>query len=68
MGYMEEQIQRLYEGTEDEQKARTELIGLIIRDICELPDRTSPDDEPDLLLVTIQELDIILRRHLFGEE
>lgn len=53
---------------EEKPKYQDELIGDITRDICELPDRTSPDDEPDLLLVTIQELDIILRRHLFGEE
>ncbi|WP_035898433.1 hypothetical protein [Labrenzia sp. DG1229] len=61
-------MQRFYEGAEDEPKVRAELIGGIIRDIFELPGRTSPDDGPDLLPVTIQELKIILRRHLFGEE
>ena len=48
--------------------AKTDLIGGIITNICELPDRTSPDDQPDMMLVTAEELDLILRRHLFGEE
>ena len=38
-------------------------IDLIVRDICELPDRTSPEDQPDMLLVTEEELRIILARH-----
>lgn len=38
-------------------------IDLIIRDICELPDRTSPEDQPDMLMVTEEELRIILTRH-----
>ena len=39
-------------------------FGDIIVDICELPDRTSPDDAPDMMLVTGEELTIIMHRHL----
>ncbi len=39
-------------------------IAEIIRDVCELPDRTSPDDWPEVMLVTPEELTIILERHL----
>lgn len=28
----------------------------IVREVCELPDRNSPDDEPEMLLVTCDEL------------
>jgi hypothetical protein len=39
------------------------VIDLIIRDVSELPDRTSPDDQPDVMLVTGRELeDILLER------
>ncbi|MBO9459013.1 hypothetical protein [Labrenzia sp. R5_0] len=48
--------------------AKADLIGGIITNICELPDRTSPDDQPDMMLVTAEELDLILRRHVFGDE
>lgn len=44
-------------------------IPAIIKDVCELPDYTSPDDNPELLQCTVKELDLILRRHLLaGEE
>lgn len=36
----------------------------IIKDISELDGYTSPDDNPDLLQCTVQELEVILRRHL----
>lgn len=39
-------------------------IESIIRDIAELPDRTSPEDQPEAMLVTSDELRIILTRHL----
>ncbi len=68
MEYMEAQMQRLYDGADEEQQSRAVLIGAIITNICELPDRTSPEDQPDMMLVTAEELDLILRRHLFGEE
>ncbi len=48
--------------------AKTQLIGAVITEICELPDRTSPEDQPEMMLVTAEELDLILRRHVFGEE
>lgn len=41
-----------------------EIINDVIRDICELPDRTSPEDCPDTLIVTVDELRIILERYL----
>ncbi len=36
----------------------------IIRDVAELPDRTSSKDEPDLLLVTVNELEGIIHAAL----
>ena len=39
---------------------RQELITAIIQDIAELPDRTSPDDWPEAMLVTSDELYRIL--------
>ncbi|QFS97575.1 hypothetical protein FIV06_09090 [Labrenzia sp. THAF191b] len=50
------------------ENARSKVIGAITTDICELPDRNSPDDHPDMMLLTPTELDLILRRHLFGED
>lgn len=35
-------------------------IDAIIRDVAELPDRTSPEDWPDAMLVTADELRAIL--------
>lgn len=40
------------------------LVGDIITDVCELPDYQSPDDQPDLLQCTVEELTIILERHI----
>jgi hypothetical protein len=45
-----------------------EAVPAIIKDVCELPDYTSPDDNPELLQCTVKELELILRRHLLGEE
>lgn len=42
----------------------SEKIALIIRDVAELPDRTSPEDWPDALIVTGDELEEILIQHL----
>ena len=36
-----------------------EIAALIIRDVAELPDRTSPADEPHMMLVTMDELSAI---------
>ena len=41
-----------------------EKIALIIRDVAELPDRTSPEDWPEALIVTSGELEEILTQHL----
>lgn len=43
-------------------------IERIIQDACELPDRTSPEDQPDMMLITGEELDMLLRRHLGLED
>lgn len=40
------------------------LISAIVRDVAELPDRTSPADRPEMMLVDAEELSIILERHL----
>lgn len=40
------------------------VIDDIIRDVAELPDRTSPEDWPDAMLVTADELRVILSAHL----
>jgi hypothetical protein len=48
-----------------------ELIAGIARkvcvDVCELPDRTSPDDWPEACLVTSEELHIIVTERLNEE-
>jgi hypothetical protein len=41
-----------------------QLIERIVTEIAELPDRTSPDDWPEAMLVTGEELTTILRHHL----
>lgn len=40
------------------------MIEAICRDVCELPDRTSPEDAPDVLTVTVDELADILRHRI----
>ena len=42
------------------------LIKQIVRAVAELPDRTSPDDWPEAMLVTDEELRNILDEHLRG--
>ncbi len=37
-----------------------QFVNAVLRDVAELPDRTSPDDEPDMMLVTADELKVIL--------
>ena len=44
------------------------IIDMIIRDIAELPDRTSPEDWPDAMIVTAEELEDILTNRLKDEE
>ncbi len=43
------------------------LINIVIRDVAELPDRTSPEDWPDAMIVTGDELEEILTNRLKGE-
>jgi hypothetical protein len=40
------------------------VIEKIVRDVAELPDRTSPADQPDMMLVSADELRTILERYL----
>ncbi len=53
-----------------EEKCRNDLRARIIRNVCELPNYTSPDDQPDLLTCTVDELDACIERaldHVYGE-
>jgi hypothetical protein len=38
-------------------------IDSIVRDVSEIPDRNSPDDNPDMMLVTEKELRDIISDH-----
>lgn len=40
------------------------LIEKVITDVCDLPDRNSPEGQPDMMLVTGAELDAIIRSHI----
>lgn len=46
------------------QKQLDTLAEKITRDVCELPDRTSPEDQPEMLLVTADELAAIVVQHV----
>lgn len=46
------------------EQAETQFIENVSLDVAELPDRTSPDDRPDMMLVTAEELESCLRAHL----
>lgn len=35
-------------------------IDLLIRDLCEIPDRNSPDDQPEMLVVTASEIRAVI--------
>ena len=48
-------------------KKMADAVPAIIKDVCELDGYTSPDDNPDLLQCTVQQLELILWRHLCGE-
>lgn len=41
------------------------IIERIVREVAELPDRTSPVDQPDMMLVTAKELSAIIRANVF---
>ena len=37
-----------------------DIIDTVIRDVSELPSRTSPEDQPEMMLVSAEELSMIL--------
>lgn len=46
-------------------RERDERIATeIVREVAELPDRNSPDDQPDMMLVTQAELTAIIKFHI----
>lgn len=45
-------------------RKRAEIIEGVIRDVAELPDRTSPEDWPEAMMVTADELRSILLARL----
>lgn len=47
-------------------KLSDEFINGVIRDVAELPDRNSPADAPDMMLVTGAELRSILENRLMA--
>ena len=49
-------------------KKMADAVPAIIKDVCELDGYTSPDDNPDLVQLTVQQLELILRRRLCGED
>lgn len=36
----------------------------VVRNVCELPDYNSPDDQPDLLMCTVDQLHLCVMRAL----
>lgn len=44
--------------------AARQAADRIIQDVAELPDRTSPEDQPDMMLVTADELRVIVETAL----
>jgi hypothetical protein len=45
-----------------------QLIERIVRDVAELSDRNSPEDQPDMMLVSAKELALIIENALPPEE
>ena len=41
-----------------------DIIAAVLQDVAELPDRTSPEDNPDMMLMKTGELELILNRSL----
>jgi hypothetical protein len=56
-------------GLANRQKRDTKMdwIDLAIRDLCEIPGRDSPDDAPEMLLVTPDEIRDAFERRLIME-
>ena len=40
------------------------IVSVVLRDVAELPDRTSPEDQPEMMLVSGEELSLILVEQL----
>lgn len=59
---------RVAEAVAKETEAKREAIARIIQGACDLPDRNSPEDQPEMLLITVDELDMLLQRHLGFED
>jgi len=51
------------EECDDDVAHADDWISAVIRDVAELPDRDSPPDAPDMMLVTAEELREIVARH-----
>lgn len=45
-------------------KRMKNLSGDVVQEVAELPDRNSPDDQPDMMLVTHEELALIINGNL----
>lgn len=45
------------------EQAGADWISNVVRDVSELPDRTSPEGQPDMMLVTVNELHDIIALH-----
>lgn len=41
----------------------SDIASKIVNDVAELPDRTSPEDQPDMIMVTADELTVIVDRY-----
>lgn len=48
---------------EQQAAAAPDWISDVVRDVAELPDRDSPEGQPDMMLVTVNELHDIIARH-----
>lgn len=51
-----------------EKPSRLWIIESILQAVAELPDRTSPEGQPDMMLVTAEELGAILDRELTARD
>ena len=49
---------------EQKHAGHLDLIDLVIRDVCEMPDRSSSDDDPEAIIFTYDELRSVLERRL----
>jgi hypothetical protein len=61
---LDDVIKNLGKPKEESKPMDEALIDNIVRAVAELPDRSSPDDQPNMMLVTDAELREILQAHL----